>query len=94
MLIICGSANSWIQNNLINNHGGLYGRVTYEIKVSPFSLKETEEYLKSNGVVLSRYDICATYMALGGIPYYLGYIKKGTVLIKTLIIYFLKKTLN
>ncbi len=43
MVIVCGSANSWIQNNLINNHGGLYGRVTYEIKLVPFNLSECEE---------------------------------------------------
>ncbi len=42
MVIICGSANSWIVNNLINSHGGLYGRVTKEIKLSPLSLKECE----------------------------------------------------
>lgn len=77
MLIVCGSANSWIQNNLINNHRGLYGRVTYEIKLLSFNLKETEEYLVSNGITLSRYDIATSYMILGGIPYYLGYIKKG-----------------
>lgn len=77
MLIVCGSANSWIQNNLINNHRGLYGRVTYEIKLLSFNLKETEEYLISNGITLSRYDIATSYMILGGIPYYLGYIKKG-----------------
>lgn len=77
MVIVCGSANSWIQNNLINNHGGLYGRITYEIKLNPFNLKECEDYLVSNGVNLSRYDIATAYMILGGIPYYLGYIKKG-----------------
>ena len=77
MLIVCGSADSWIQNNLINNHRGLYGRVTYEIKLLAFNLKESEEYLKSNGIVLSRYDIATSYMILGGIPYYLSYIKKG-----------------
>lgn len=44
MLIICGSATSWFQNNLINNHGGLYGRVTYEIKLAPFTLHECEEF--------------------------------------------------
>jgi len=91
MLIICGSANSWIQNNLINNHGGLYGRVTYEIKVSPFNLKETEEYLKSNDVVFSRYDICTSYMILGGIPYYLGYVKKGKSLNQNIDDIFFKK---
>lgn len=27
MVIICGSANSWMENELINNHGGLYGKI-------------------------------------------------------------------
>ena len=43
MVIVCGSANSWIQDHLINNHGGLYNRVTYEIKLSPLSLRECEQ---------------------------------------------------
>ncbi len=91
MLIVCGSANSWIQNNLINNHGGLYGRVTYEIKLSPFNLKETEEFMKYNDVLLSRYDICVSYMALGGIPYYLGYMKKGESINQNIDDIFFKK---
>ncbi len=77
LLIVCGSANSWIQNNLINNHGGLYDRVTHEIKLSAFNLKESEEYLRSRGIVLSRYDLTTSYMIMGGIPFYLGYMKKG-----------------
>ena len=77
MVIVCGSASSWIRDKLINNHGGLYGRVTYEIKLSPFTLKECEEYFKSNDVCLSRYDISQSYMILGGIPYYLGYFDGG-----------------
>jgi hypothetical protein len=28
LVIVCGSSNSWMLDNLINNHGGLYGRVT------------------------------------------------------------------
>ena len=77
MVIVCGSANSWMLDKLINNHGGLYGRVTYEIKLSPFSLKESEEYLKYNRVKFSRYDIAQSYMIVGGIPYYLRYFRKG-----------------
>ena len=46
MLIVCGSASSWMLDNLINNHGGLYNRVTCEIKLSPFSLVECEEFLR------------------------------------------------
>lgn len=77
MLVVCGSATSWILDNLINNHGGLYGRVTYEIKLSPFTLKECEEFFQSRDIKLSRYDIVQSYMMLGGIPYYLSYFQKG-----------------
>lgn len=77
MVVICGSANSWMRDKLINNHGGLYGRVTYEIKLEPFNLKENEEYLISKGVNLSRYDVIQSYMMVGGIPYYLNYFQRG-----------------
>ena len=77
MVIVCGSANSWMLDKLINNHGGLYGRVTYEIKLSPFSLGECAELLKESGIKLSKYDIAQGYMILGGIPFYLQYFKKG-----------------
>ena len=77
MLIVCGSANSWMLDKLINNHGGLYGRVTYEIKLSPFTLKECEEFFKYNHMKISRYDIAQSYMIVGGIPFYLRYFKKG-----------------
>lgn len=75
LLIVCGSATFWIKNNLINNHGGLYGRITYEIKLKPFSLYECEAFLNSNDVHLSKYDIVQSYMIFGGIPFYLNYLK-------------------
>lgn len=73
MLIVCGSANSWMLNNLVNNHGGLYGRTTYEIKLAPFTLHECELFYKSKGIHMSRYDIAQANMILGGIPYYMNY---------------------
>ena len=72
-LVVCGSATSWILDNLINNKGGLYGRLTGEIKLSPFTLGECEEFFKSRRIKLSRYNIIQAYMILGGIPYYLDY---------------------
>lgn len=77
MLIVCGSATSWILGNLAHNKGGLYGRLTDEIKLSPFTLKECEEYLNHDGIEFSRYDIAQCYMVFGGIPYYLSYFRKG-----------------
>ena len=61
-------------DSLINNRGGLYNRVTYEIKLLPFTLRECKEYFDSNGIRLSDYDIVQSYMIFGGIPYYLGYL--------------------
>ena len=77
MLIVSGSATSWMRDKLINNHGGLYGRVTWEIKLEPFNLKECELLFKENKINLSRYDIVQSYMIFGGIPYYLCYFKRG-----------------
>ena len=77
MLVVCGSANSWMLDNLVNNQGGLYGRTTYEVKLEPFNLSECEAFFQSKGVVMSRYDVVQSHMVVGGIPYYLGYMKKG-----------------
>ena len=77
MLVVCGSATSWMSDKLINNHGGLYNRLTCEIKLQPFSLKECEEYFQNENIKLSRYDIVQSYMISGGIPYYLGYYQGG-----------------
>lgn len=77
MVVVCGSANSWILDNLINNHGGLYNRVTYEIKLSPFTLRESEEFYQNYNIRLSRYDIVQSYMILGGVPFYMGYFQSG-----------------
>lgn len=77
LLIVCGSATSWMVHNLINNVGGLYGRLTDHIKLDPFTLSECEEFFKSKGITMSKYEITETYMALGGIPMYLEQFKKG-----------------
>jgi AAA+ ATPase superfamily predicted ATPase len=47
MLIVCGSATSWITNKIINNHGGLHNRLTATIFLQPFNLKETEFFFKA-----------------------------------------------
>lgn len=72
-VIVCGSATSWMQNKLINNHGGLYGRVTHEINLYPFNLKECKDFLESKNIKFSNYDITQAYMIFGGVPYYLNY---------------------
>lgn len=71
-LVVCGSATSWMLDNLINNKGGLYGRLTGEMKLSSFTLLECEHFFESRGIKMSKYNITQAYMILGGIPYYLN----------------------
>lgn len=84
MLVVCGSATSWMTDKLINNYGGLYGRLTSRIKLDPFTLSECERFFQSKGITLSRYDIAQGYMVVGGIPYYLDYMRKGLSLVQNI----------
>jgi uncharacterized protein len=77
LVVICGSAASWILENIINNNGGLHNRVTRTIQLKPFTLKETEAFLKYKKIRLNHYHTALVYMALGGIPFYLNLITEG-----------------
>lgn len=70
LLIICGSATSWIINKLFRNKGGLYNRVTFRIKLQQFSLNECEELVNYLKLPLNRNMIVEGYMVMGGVPYY------------------------
>ncbi len=77
LLVICGSATSWMINKVIRDKGGLHNRVTRNVFLEPFTLGECEEYVKSRGWNMSRMEIAETYMALGGVPYYWTLLEKG-----------------
>lgn len=77
LLIICGSATSWIINKIFRNHGGLHNRVNYQIFLEPFTLHECEEYSEAMGLAYSRYDLLEAYMVMGGVPYYWSLMQKG-----------------
>jgi AAA+ ATPase superfamily predicted ATPase len=76
LLIVCGSATSWMFDKLINNRGGLHNRVSQQIYLKPFTLAECEEFFKEKKVALNRKQIVEAYMIFGGIPYYLNFFKK------------------
>lgn len=76
MLIVCGSATSWMISNLIDSHGGLHNRITHEIHLAPFTLAETEEFLTGKGFCWHRLTMLQMYSIMGGVPYYLGLLEK------------------
>jgi len=76
MLIVCGSAASWITKKIFRNKGGLYNRTTRQIELKPFTLAECREYYNSRGIAMNTQDLIESYMIFGGIPYYLRMIEK------------------
>ncbi len=77
ILVVCGSASSWLTKNIINDKGGLHNRLTDTISLKPFSLSETREFLHSLRLKLNNQEIAKLYMTFGGVPYYLEQIRKG-----------------
>lgn len=76
-LIVCGSAASWMIDNILNNKKGLHNRVTGRMRLEPFTLAETRAYLKHQGIALDAAQILALYMCIGGVPFYLRSCRKG-----------------
>lgn len=77
VLVLCGSAASWMIRKIINHKGGLHNRVTQLISLQPFTLAETKAYLTSKKVKMTDYQILQLYMVTGGVPHYLSYVEKN-----------------
>ena len=72
LLIVCGSATSWIISNKLNDTGGFHNRITKQMLINPFSLGECKKFYEDNGINLSRDQKIESYMIFGGVPYYLN----------------------
>jgi uncharacterized protein len=77
VVVICGSAASWMIQKVVYHKGGLHNRITQTIQLQPFTLAETEAYLLSRNIGLDRYQILQLYMATGGVPHYLKDVQGG-----------------
>jgi uncharacterized protein len=84
VVVLCASAASWMIQKIVYHKGGLHNRITKRIDLQPFTLHETELYLKSRNVSIDRYQIVQLYMAMGGIPHYLKEVETGKSAIQTI----------
>ena len=91
VLVICGSAASWIVDKVIDNYGGLHNRLTRQIYLRPFSLHECEELVRAKGIVFNRRQILECYMIMGGVPYYWDLLDKGLGLAQNIDSLFFRK---
>jgi uncharacterized protein len=71
LLVVCGSSAAWMVNQLLRNKGGLHNRVTDRIRLEPWTLGETEAFLRVRNPTIDRYSVTQLYMVMGGIPFYL-----------------------
>ena len=76
VLIVCGSATSWIIRNILSDKGGLHNRITRQLHIVPFTLGECEKLFQANNVNMTRDDMITSYMVFGGIPYYLDLLSR------------------
>lgn len=76
IVVLCGSAASYMVQNILQNKGSLHNRLTYKLQINPFTLKETKQYLQSKGIHWTNYTIVQLYISIGGIPHYLSKISK------------------
>jgi uncharacterized protein len=77
VFVVCGSAAAWMVRKVIDARGGLHNRVTRRIRLEPFDLLETEQFLVARGIDLDRYAVLELYMAMGGVPHYLKEVERG-----------------
>ena len=76
LLVVCGSATSWIVDKIVHNHGGLHNRLNLKINLRQFTLHECELYAKSRRLGMQHRQLLECYMVMGGIPFYWSLLKK------------------
>ena len=77
LLVVCGSATTWMLKKMLRARGGLHNRVTVQLPIAPFTLKECEDYAAYKNLSFSRGEIAECYMALGGVAYYWSLLREG-----------------
>lgn len=77
LIVICGSAASWMIKHIFKNKGSLYNRVTSRIELNPFTIRETAAFLQAKNLNWKTDAIIKLYMVVGGIPFYLDQIDQG-----------------
>jgi hypothetical protein len=76
-LVVGGSAASWMLRRIVLAKGGLHNRITRQIRLEPFTVREARTYLASRQIRLKSVELLQLYMALGGVPYYLSLVPRG-----------------
>lgn len=77
LIIVSGSAATWMLKNVVNGKGGLHNRISQTLNLKPFHLDQVREMVSGMGIKATPTQIAELYMILGGVPYYLSLLKKS-----------------
>ena len=77
LLIICGSATTWILKKIVHSREGLHNRISARMRLEPFTLHECRQYAEKAGLEFDNRQLVECYMALGGVAYYWSRLTKG-----------------
>lgn len=77
IVVVCGSAASYMIKKIVRNRGGLHNRITKKIKLNAFTLSEVKEFFTVKKIAMPDIEIIRLYMALGGVAEYLEYVQPG-----------------
>ena len=91
VFVASGSSTSWMVDKLVENQGGLHGRITNNIYVRPFTLHEAEKYMQSRGARWDKYQLLQTYMIIGGVPFYYSLLNVKESLVQNINRLFFRK---
>lgn len=72
MLILCGSALSFMERDLLGEKNPLYGRATGIMKIGEMVFDETKPFYPNDNI----YEQMTYYSIFSGVPYYLKFIDK------------------
>lgn len=72
LVVVCGSNTIWLDENVLKNKTGLHQRISFVIKLKPFNLIETKEFL---GDKMPLNLMLKYYFITGGVAQYLNFIK-------------------
>lgn len=77
VLVVTGSAASWMLKKVVNARGGLHNRLTRTLRLLPFSLSEVREFFSDRKIRFTERQLIELYMLFGGVPHYLEHVERG-----------------
>lgn len=77
VLVVCGSAASWMLRRIVNARGGLHDRLTQTIRLLPLTLAETNTFFQDRRMRFTAQELIELYMVFGGVPHYLDHVRRG-----------------